>query len=199
MTANSLGTQNWLNKDGLFLKFGTDKTIVEAASEYAFDGPNRIVETTINLATVNAGASINATPTIISDNLIFPAPPSGQLYIEKVELIVETLATSGGSPTLSVGLIQMDRNTIPSNYSTAFINAEVFTELQATGTIEYLNPNGSTTSIPAGSTRGGGLIGSSPANATGPYYLTATGTATAFTAGIVRVRIYYRGIGTITQ
>lgn len=199
MASNSLGSQNWLNKDGLFLKFGTDKTIVEAASEYAFDGPNRIVECTFNLATVNNGASINATPTIVSDNLIFPAPPTGQLYIEKVELVVETVATSGGSPTLSVGLIQMDRSTIPSNYNTAFINAEVLTALAATGTLEYVNPNGSTTSIPAGSTRGGGLIGSQPANATGPYYLTATGTATAFTAGVVRVRIFYRGIGTITQ
>lgn len=192
--------QNWLNKDGLFIQFGTDQTTAEAAGEFALPGsPNRIVEVAFNLATANAGASINATPTIISNNLIFPAPPTGQLYIEKVELVVETLATSSGSPTLSVGLIQMDRATVPSNYNTAFINAEVLTALAATGTLEYFNPNGSTTSIPAGSTRGGGLIGTQPANATGPYYLTATGTATAFTAGIVRVRIYYRGIGVITQ
>lgn len=192
--------QNWLNKDGLFLQFGSDKATSEQAGEFALPGsPLRIVECAINLATANGGSSLNATPTIISNNLIFPAPPSGQMYIEKVELVVETPATSGGSPTLSVGLIQMDRATIPSNYSTAFINAEVLTAMAATGTLEYFNPNGSTTSIPAGSTRGGGLIGSQPANATGPYYLTATGTATAFTAGVVRVRIFYRGIGTITQ
>lgn len=199
MASNSLGVQNWLNKDGLFIKYGTDQTITEYASEFAIDGSNRVVEMQINLATVNNGASINATPTIISDNLIFPAPPAGQLVIEKVELFVETAATSGGSPTLSVGLIQMDRSTIPSNYNTAFINAEVLTNLAGNTTIQYFNPNGGTAGIPAGSTRGGGLIGSQPANATGPYYLTATGTATAFTAGVVRVRIYYRGVGTITQ
>lgn len=191
--------QNWLNKDGMFVQYGTDKTTSEQAGEYAMPGnPLRVVEVTVNLATVNGGASINATPTIISNNLLFPAPPAGQLLIEKVELVVETPCTSGGSPTLSIGFIQHDRSTVPSNYNTALINAEVLTALAATGTLEYVNPNGSTTSIPAGSTRGGGLIGSAPANATGPYYLTATGTATAFTAGVVKVRIFYRGIGTIT-
>jgi len=199
MASNSLGKQNWLNADGLYLKFGTDKLIPETASEFAFDGPNRIIEARINLLTANQGASINATPTIVSDNLIFPAPPSGQMIIEKVELVIETPCTSGGSPTLSIGLIQMDRSTIPTNYNTALINAEVLTAMAATGTLEYFNPNGSTTSIPAGSTRGGNLIGSYPAAATGPYYLTATGTSTAFTAGIVCVRVYYHGLGVITQ
>lgn len=185
-----MGTQNWLNKDGLFLQFGADKTTSEVAGEFAFDGPNRVVEFTINLATANNGASLNATPVIISNNLVFPAPPAGQMYIEKVELTVETAATSGGSPTLSVGLIQMDRATIPTNYSTAFINA---------ATLASINAAGDLITYTTGVAGAGGLIGTQPANATGPYYITATGTATAFTAGVVRVRVYYHGVGVITQ
>lgn len=183
--------QNWLNKDGLFLQFGTDKTASEIGGEYSgSDTPNRIVEFTINLATANGGSSINATPVIISNNLVFPAPPTGQMYIEKVELTVETAATSGGSPTLSVGLIQMDRATIPTNYSTAFVNALALASINAAGDLITLS---------TGSTGAGGLIGTQPANATGPYYVTATGTATAFTAGVVKVRIYYHGVGVISQ
>lgn len=177
--------QNWLNKDNLFIQYGTDKTTTENAGEFAFDGPNRIVEFRLDLTTL-----ATASASIISNNLIFPAPPSGQLYIEKVELTVETAATSGGSATFNVGLIQMDRATVPTNYGTAFINA---------GALATVNAAGDLITYTTGSTGAGGLIGSSPANATGPYYLTAQAGTAVFTAGVVRVRIYYHGIGTITQ
>jgi len=109
------------------------------------------------------------------------------LYIEKVEVIVETASASGTS--FSVGLIQMDRATIPTNYSTAFVNALANASTNAVG--DYVT-------LTAGSTSAGGLIGTYPANATGPYYLTALSSGT-YTTGSVRVRIYYRGVGVITQ
>lgn len=184
--------QNWLNKDNLFLQYGTDKTTTENAGEFALPGyPNRIVEVSLDLTTLST-----STASIISNNLIFPAPPSGQLFIEKVELSVETGATSGTSSTLKVGLIQMDRATVPTNYDHAFINAETNTQMATAGDLLLY---AGTDSLPAGSTKGGILIGSSPANATGPYYLTAQAGTAVFTAGKVRIRIFYRGIGTITQ
>lgn len=173
--------QNWLNKDGLFLQFGADKATAETAGEFAFDGPNRVVEFTLNLVPLTATAAIQ------SNNLLFPAPPAGQMYIEKIEITVETAATGGTS--FSVGLIQTDRATIPTNYSTAFVNALPLASVNAAGQL---------VTISNGSTGAGGLIGSQPANATGPYYITALAAGT-FTAGVVRVRIYYHGIGTITQ
>lgn len=184
--------QNWLNKDGLFLQFGTDKTTAELAGEFALPGaPDRIVEFFIDLTTLST-----STASIVSNNLIFPAPPTGQLVISKVELSVETGATSGSSSTLKVGLIQMDRSTVPSNYDHAFINAETNANMATVGDLLlYVG----TDSIPAGSTHGGTLIGSSPANATGPYYLTAQAGTAVFTAGKVRIRVFYRGIGVITQ
>jgi hypothetical protein len=174
--------QNWTNKDGLFIQYGTDQTTVETAGEYALPGaPNRIVEVLINLTTLTSTAAIQ------SNNVIFPAPPTGQLFIEKVELVVET--ASAGGTSFSVGLIQMDRATIPTNYSTAFVNALINAST---------NTAGDSITMTAGSTSAGGLIGTQPANATGPYYITALASGT-YTGGSVRVRIYYHGIGTITQ
>lgn len=173
--------QNWLNKDNLFIQYGTDKTVNEAAGEYRMPGPNRIVECRIDLTTLTSTAAVQ------SNTLLFPAPPSGQLYIEKVELTVETASASGTS--FSMGLIQMDRATIPSNYSTAFVNALINASTNAVGDLITLS---------TGSTSAGGLIGSFPANATGPYYLTALSAGT-YTTGVIKARIYYHGVGSITQ
>lgn len=176
--------QNWTNNDGLFLQFGGDKAIPETAGDYLSYGANRVIEGTILLT------SLSTTGLIISNTTIFPAPPAGQLYIEAVELIVETAATTSSSATLDLGLIQMDRATVPTNYGTAFVNALAQTAL---------TPVGVKLTLVNGSTGAGGLIGTSPANATGPYYITAaTGTGT-FTAGSVRYRILYHADGVITQ
>ena len=177
--------QNWLNKDGLFIKYGTDQTIPEVAGEFALPGfPDRIVEFTIDLSTLST-----STASILSDNLIFPAPPSGQMVITKAELFVETAAASSGSGTLNVGLIQMDRATVPTNYDHAFINTETTAHMTLGANITYTN----------GSSQAGILFGTSPANATGPYYITAQAGTAVFQSGKIRVRVYYRGIGTITQ
>lgn len=174
--------QNWTNKDGLFIQYGTDQTTAETAGEFALPGsPNRIVEVRIDLTTLTSTAAIQ------SNNVIFPAPPSNQLFIEKVEIVMEVASASGTS--FSVGLIEMDRATIPSNYSTAFVNALVNASTNTLGDVVTLT---------GGSSSAGGLIGSFPANATGPYYITALASGT-YTTGIARVRIYYRGVGTITQ
>jgi hypothetical protein len=174
--------QNWLNKDGLFIQYGTDKTVSENAGTFATPGmPNRITEVYIDLTTLTSTAAIQ------SYTEIFPAPPSGQMYIEKVEVVMETASASGTS--FSVGLIQMDQATIPTNYSTAFVNALANASTNAAGDLVTLT---------AGSTSAGGLIGSQPANATGPYYITALASGT-YTTGKARVRIHWRGIGTITQ
>lgn len=86
-------------------------------------------------------------------------------------------------------MIQQDQATIPSNYSTAFVNALINASTNAAGDLITLS---------AGSTSAGGLIGSSPANATGPYYITALSSGT-YTTGKIRVRIFYHAIGVITQ
>jgi hypothetical protein len=173
----------WLNKDNLFLQFGTAKATSESAGEFKSYGASRIVEVLIDLTTLTSTAAIQ------SNTLLFGpgANSTNTFFIEKVELSVETASASGTS--FSVGLIQLDRATIPTNYSTAFVNALINASTNAAGDLIVLS---------AGSTSAGGLIGSSPSATTGPYYITALSSGT-YTTGLVRVRIYYRGIGTITQ
>jgi hypothetical protein len=177
--------QNWFNKDGLFIQYGTDKAVPELAGDYLSYGANRLIEVYLDLSTL-----VTASANILSNTVFFPAPPSGQLFIEKAELVVETAAASSGSGTLKVGLIQQDRATVPSNYDHAIIASE---------TTAHLTPAGTTISYFGGGAQSGTLIGSQPANATGPYYLTAQAGTAVFQSGLVRIRIFYHGIGTITQ
>ncbi len=176
-----MSTGNWLNNDNLYLEFGTTKAVVEPAGEFKQYGDNRVVEVLIDLTTLTSTAAIQ------SNTLFFPSGTSN-IFIEKVQMVTEVAAASGTS--FSVGLIQDDRSTIPTNYSTAFINAEVLANCDALGeAITYT----------AGTTHAGGLIGSAPSATTGPgYYITALSSGT-FTLGKVRVRIFYHGIGTISQ
>lgn len=171
---------NWNNPDGMYQKFGTSLADPETGGDYTTFGGNRIFEVLIDLTTLTSTAAIQ------SDTSFFGSPGTTQMFIEKVEAVAETGAASGTS--FSVGLIQADRATIPSNYSTAFINAEVTATLATAGMSQTYAQN---------TTHAGGLIGTSPANATGPYYVTALSSGT-YTTGKIRVRIYYHGIGTIT-
>lgn len=172
---------NWMNSDGLYIQYGTSKAVPETGGDYLNYGANRVMEVLIDLTTLTSTAAIQ------SNTTFFPSPPTGQLYIEKVELTVETASASGTS--FSVGLIQADRATIPSNYSTAFVNALINASTNAVGDLITMS---------AGSTSAGGLIGTFPAAATGPYYITALSSGT-YTTGKVRVRIFYHGVGVITQ
>jgi hypothetical protein len=172
--------QNYTTKSGLFLQFGTDKAIPETFGEYVLFGPSRVVEGVINLT------SLTTTGLIVSNTTFFPGfattPVSNSLFIEKIELIPEIASTTGTSATFSLGLIQADRATIPTNYGTAFVSGLANT---ATSTLDAI------TTIFGGSTGAGGLIGAGPAVATAPYYITAQTGVGTYTAGQLRVRIYY--------
>ncbi len=174
--------QNYMEM-GLFEQFGTDKAWPETFGEFTIYGPNRIIEGLWDLTGASypdlTMSTTAATPTILSNTQIFPAMPAGQLFIEKIELVCET-AVAGGT-SFNLGLIQMDRTTIPSGYGTGLIAAEVIATFAAAGNaVTYIT----------GTSKAGALIGTGPTLATGPYYLTAFNTGT-ITAGKLRTRIHY--------
>lgn len=171
----------WLNNDGLYIQYGTTKAIPETAGDYMQPGGNRVIEVLIDLTTLTSTAAIQ------SNTTFFPAGTN--VYIEQVDVIAETGAASGTS--FSVGLIQSDRVTIPTNYSVAFVSAMTTSSVDTAG--KKVTLTGSSGSFITNS-----LIGSSPSSTTAPYYITALSSGT-FTTGKVRVRISYHGIGVITQ
>lgn len=188
--------QNYITKTGQFLQFGTDKAFPELWGEYVMYGPNRIIEGTLDLVgTGYPAGSVSttaATPTIVSNTSFFLGGPqssgtgtTGQIFIEKIEVSAEIATASGTSWNL--GLIKSDRLTIPSGYGTGLIAAEVAATFATAGNlVTYFT----------GVSKTGSLVGTGPAIATGPYYLTAFTTGT-FTTGQLKVRIHYHTINPV--
>lgn len=157
-----------LNKDGLLLKYGTDKATANIAGEYHVDGPRHVIEATLTLTNVTATDGSY----LVSDQVFFPK----NARIEQVDVITETAATGSGA-VLNLGLIKTDLTTeIDYNGLLAAIAQTVMT------------PAGKTTQVRTGDTYAGALLGTTTAF-TG--YIVADYDTAAFTAGKVIIRIYY--------
>lgn len=157
----------WMNSDGLYIKFGVDEATDGVGGEYRTNGPQRLAE--VKLTLTSAGLS----PAIVDDNVWLPKGAR----IEKVEVVTETAATSGGLATLNVGLQRNDRSTELD-----------YDGLVAALALASIDTAGETNVLTKGSTGAGALLGTSLAN---PGYLTFDYDTAAFTAGVVKVRIYW--------
>lgn len=163
---------SWMNNDGLFLEYGPQKALPATGGDYKTFGELRVAEFTIDLTT------LTTTPVIQDDNTFIGI----NMFIEQVEIDTEVAGASGTS--FSVGTIGLDRSTVDSN--TKFVNGALLATHDAAGEKTILTQG----STGAGSGIGGTL--------TAPMYVTALAAGT-YTAGRVKVRIKYRGFGTITQ
>lgn len=168
---------SWLDTDGLYRQYGVTKAVPTTAGDYLSYGETREIEMTLNLATyVPAGVFILANTTML---------PSG-VFIEQVEFDTEVAAAGGTS--ISIGAMRADRTTPVSAVS--FANIVVTATLGVAGTkLIYTVP---------GAGAGGTSLGTTTSYPDGfAYpYITTVGT---FTNGVIKFRIKYRGIGTITQ
>jgi hypothetical protein len=163
-----------MNKDGLFLQYGTEKTVPTTGGDFRSPGETRTMEVQIDLADLTTSA-------VIVDNANTTFFPKGML-IEQVEVVSDTAAVGGTS--VSVGLVNLDRTTALS--TTAFVSALP---------IANINVDGEKNVLTAGVTSAGAYVGTTSA---APGYITALAAGT-FTAGKITVRIKYRGLTPITQ
>lgn len=165
----------WLNGDGLYRKFGTDQATATLGGDFSMPGPDRILEVDINIASLTTSAApVNADTTFI---------PAG-VFIDKVELIATTAVATITS--LSIGAVKFDRTTaIAEN---AIADAVVVADLNTAGETKTLS--GPPASGAAG-TKVGTTFGSDPG------YITAKIAGSTGT-GVVKCRIYYRGVPPIT-
>lgn len=170
---------NWLNNDGLYLKYGTSKVVPATAGEYLTYGEFRTAEFFIDLTTLPAFGT-GAIP--LGADVAFI--PSGA-FIEQVEVECE-LAGAGATATLNVGLVGLDRTTVAS--ATGFVNAMTVATLV----------QGSKTILVGGSTFAGGYIGT-VAGTPSTGYLWVTANTANFTQGKIKVRIKWRINTVITQ
>lgn len=166
----------WMNNDQLYIRYGTDKATPTTAGDYLKYGEYREIEFTLTLA------NLTTTPTPVGNTTFLP---SG-VFVEEVE--VDTEVAGAGGTSISVGTMRSDRSTAISN--TAILNAQVLASHDAAGEKNAYN-------VPAAG-GGGSLLGTTTSFTDNFAYITALAAGT-YTAGVVKVRIKYRGIGTITQ
>lgn len=193
-----MSSGSWNNTDGLGLFFGTSKATPETGGEFSMPGEWRVAEVDLNLGNLGTSTANATTPVIVSQTYLFPA---GQgIQIDKLEVENETVTTPT-TATLSIGLVQDDRTTAASaGGATSFLAAFSLTTAGFTTA-------GSINTFTAGTASAGTLIGTyntqwntntSGTNSAGGYITANLGAASSAT-GLVRVRIFYHGVGTITN
>lgn len=154
----------WINSDGLRVRFGTDEASVTRGGELPTNGDfiNTEFVLTLSQAGVNSGLVPN------TYGIVFPAGA----FIEEVVVIPET-AAAGTNAVLNVGLVRT--NTTTTYDEDAFIAALPTTSMDTVG---------ETTVLRQGSTYAGSAIGTTLAY---PGVLVFDYTTAAFTDGVIRV------------
>ena len=173
------------NEDTLFLKYGRDEgsSLCQAGAYCGYDN-SQYAEINIDLTDLTEVEQIVNDVFIVPDNCL----------LERVEVITLVPAVTGVA--IDVGLIHTSRDTgdaeftaDPDGILAAFVTASMDTVGQtvrffASGTADAEE------SLPSGVTTGGVLIGDV---ITANCYVTASRTtATAFTAGKIVLRLWYR-------
>ncbi len=161
----------WLNDDGLSVFFGRSEGAVSITGELNTLGPVHCVSVTIDLDSLPTVAS--GDEQLQDDTLVIP---QGAL-IEKVEILV-TEETAGTNANLDIGLVKLDRST----------------ELDFNGILTAGDDFNGGTDLGAlytyvkGTTDAGALVGAVTAF---PGLITASAETADFTAGVIKVRVYY--------
>ena len=164
----------YLNNDGLYKKYGTEKATANKGGAYVMPGALREIEIKgLDLTTL-----ATATETIVSDVLFFPADH----IVEEVTIWTRTAATSGGAATLDLGLVQGDRSTA--------VDVDGFLQAVALGD---MNADGErVTKVGPPAAGGIGAFADKDTVPTVTGYITAGAGTAVFTAGIVDIRIRFK-------
>lgn len=162
----------WLNPDGLLVYFSGERRQFQGG-EIPAAGPNRTIDWEVNATAVTTTATALGRPWLI-------VPRNS--VIESIEVISETALTSGGTPTLDVGLIRFD-NTTEYDYD----------GLVAALPLANLNVDGEKNVLTAGVTYAGALVGKETDRKS---YLTVRLSTGSYTAGrlLIRVNLYVKDV-----
>lgn len=186
---------SWYDPDGLLRQYGTQKANPTTAGDYLSYGDTREIEVTITLANLTTTANLIGLTTFVPAGV-------GQVFIEEVVVDTEVGMTVGSATAFSVGLGYI---TYPATYTTVGnASLPVVTTISDTAIVNgALNATVTTAGqkqiLTTGSTGAGAYIGTASATTNQANYLTAKSVGGTYTGGVVKVRIRYRGIGTITQ
>lgn len=166
---------SWLNNDGLLVKTGFEGGTSIKGGHVHIGSAQSILEFQLSLTPLTTTGTIVGNGTIDASTNGFVLPRGAR--IESVEIINDVAATSGGSATLNIGVMALDRSTQTDDDG-----------LVAALALASFNAVGETALLTAGSTGAGALVGTVLASA---GIVTAKYATAAFTAGQVTVRVHY--------
>lgn len=160
---------NWLNSDGLYVRFGANEATAGTAGELGItDGNKHIVEVRI----ADLTSLTDSTQNILDQNVFIP----DNARIEYID-VLNTTAATGANAVLDLGLIRFDQSTELD-----------YDGLLADAPRTDWDSLGETKRYQVGVTGAGALMGTV---LTQPGYLVATYDTAAFTAGAITIRIAY--------
>lgn len=159
----------YLDNSGLYTKIGPEVAVPSTGGEYKTYAELREIELTLTLS----ATSVLTGATIMNDNIFFPKG----CQVQEVEIYTSTLVAGTGS-TLNLGLIATDRTTP--------IDAAAFLAAFALGS----SAQGTKTLVVKGSAGAGNMISGGTTTST-VGYITADWDTSAFTAGVIKIRIRY--------
>lgn len=172
MAVVDLNTNEWINSDGLLVKFGPDLARATRVGEYMDTASGRhCAEVTVALASLPTIASGNVL--ILDDSVTIP----NGAFIEEVQVVC-TKETAGVNANFNLGLVDQDRST-QIDFDGFLAAADDFNAGTDLGYVQ---------SYFKGTTEVGALVGTKITN-TG--LLCANADTGDFTAGVIKCRIYY--------
>lgn len=157
----------YMDNTGLYVKTGLEQTVPSTGGEYKTFGEHREIELKIDLTT------LTEIETVINDNIFFPVG----MKIESVTVYTDTAAATGTG--IDLGLVRTDRTT------------EIDFDGILAGVLTATLTAGSTQVLVKGSTGVGALITNGTVTSNVGHITCSRTSATAFTAGVIRVRIRY--------
>lgn len=157
----------WMDNTGLYQKYGTEQTETSTGGEYKTFAEAREIEVKIDLR------DLTEAETIINDNIFFPK----HMVIQEVEIYVDEAAATGVA--IDMGLIETDRTTE--------IDYDAILKGVATATLT----KGAKVLLVKGSSNVGDYITNGTVTSKVGHITMSRTTSTAFTTGILRIRIRY--------
>lgn len=174
MAVVDLSTNDWLNADGLFIRYGADEVKVQRGGEYNRIADGRhMVSVVIALASLPTAASGNEQ--IVAEGVTIP----NGAFVDLIRVtVLKEPVSAANAANLDFGLVDQDRTTE--------IDFNGF--LAAADAFESGTDLGRVTEYTLGTTEAGALVGTKITN-TG--LLTASADTADWTAGVIKVDVEY--------
>lgn len=163
---------SFVNADGLVIYYGTNEAVVTRGGEYSRLADGRhCVTVSVSLPGLPTVASTNVQ--ILEDTLSLP----NGAFIEQVDVLV-TKETAGANANFNLGLVNQDRAT-QIDFDGLLAAADAFNGGTDLGTLTLYN---------VGTTEVGALVGT---KITSTGLLVGWADTADFTAGVLRIRVFY--------